>query len=63
MPPVAGQREYLHPFRIFTGPDQPAHAHRGGRHQFLVQVYSLGYMAGDPGFSRYYAFQSLFAGP
>jgi NADH-quinone oxidoreductase subunit L len=28
----------------------------------LVQVYSLGYMAGDPGFSRYYAFQSLFAG-
>ncbi len=29
---------------------------------FLVQVYSLGYMAGDPGFSRYYGFQSLFAG-
>lgn len=29
---------------------------------FLVQVYSLGYMSGDPGFSRYYAFQSLFAG-
>ena len=28
---------------------------------FLVQVYSLSYMAGDPGFSRYYAFQSLFA--
>ena len=28
---------------------------------FLVQVYSLGYMAGDSGFSRYYAFQSLFA--
>ncbi len=28
----------------------------------LVQVYSLGYMEGDPGFSRYYAFQSLFAG-
>ena len=28
---------------------------------FLVQVYSLGYMAGDPGFPRYYAFQSLFA--
>lgn len=28
---------------------------------FLVQVYSIGYMAGDPGFSRYYAFQSLFA--
>lgn len=27
----------------------------------LVQVYSLGYMAGDPGFARYYAFQSLFA--
>jgi NADH-quinone oxidoreductase subunit L len=27
----------------------------------LVQVYSLGYMATDPGFSRYYAFQSLFA--
>lgn len=27
----------------------------------LVQVYSLGYMAGDPGFSRYYAFMSLFA--
>ena len=27
----------------------------------LVQVYSLGYMAGDLGFSRYYAFQSLFA--
>ncbi|MGD0916888.1 MAG: NADH-quinone oxidoreductase subunit L [Thermodesulfobacteriota bacterium] len=27
----------------------------------LVQVYSLGYMACDPGFSRYYAFQSLFA--
>jgi NADH-quinone oxidoreductase subunit L len=27
----------------------------------LVQVYSIGYMAGDPGFSRYYAFQSLFA--
>ena len=27
----------------------------------LVQVYSLGYMASDPGFSRYYAFQSLFA--
>lgn len=29
---------------------------------FLVQIYSLGYMAGDPGFARYYAFQSLFAG-
>ncbi len=29
---------------------------------FLVQVYSLGYMSGDPGFARYYAFQSLFAG-
>ncbi|NNL76371.1 MAG: NADH-quinone oxidoreductase subunit L, partial [Desulfobacterales bacterium] len=28
---------------------------------FLVQVYSLGYMAGDAGFSRYYAFMSLFA--
>ncbi len=28
---------------------------------FLVQVYSLGYMAGDPGYSRYYAFMSLFA--
>jgi NADH-quinone oxidoreductase subunit L len=27
---------------------------------FLVQVYSLGYMHGDPGFSRYYAFMSLF---
>jgi NADH-quinone oxidoreductase subunit L len=27
----------------------------------LVQVYSLGYMAGDLGFSRYYAFMSLFA--
>jgi len=27
----------------------------------LVQVYSLGYMAGDPGFARYYAFMSLFA--
>jgi NADH-quinone oxidoreductase subunit L len=28
---------------------------------FLVQIYSLGYMAGDPGFSRYYACMSLFA--
>lgn len=28
---------------------------------FLVQVYSIGYMAGDPGFSRYYAYMSLFA--
>ena len=28
---------------------------------FLVQVYSLGYMNGDPGFARYYGFQSLFA--
>jgi NADH-quinone oxidoreductase subunit L len=28
---------------------------------FLVQLYSLGYMHGDPGFSRYYAFHSLFA--
>jgi len=28
---------------------------------FLVQVYSLGYMAGDPGFARYYAYMSLFA--
>ena len=28
---------------------------------FLVQIYSLGYMAGDGGFSRYYAFMSLFA--
>ena len=27
---------------------------------FLVQVYSLGYMAGDPGFGRYYGFMSLF---
>jgi NADH-quinone oxidoreductase subunit L len=27
----------------------------------LVQVYSIGYMADDPGFSRYYAFMSLFA--
>ena len=28
---------------------------------FLVQVYSLGYMADDDGFARYYAFMSLFA--
>jgi len=28
---------------------------------FLVQIYSLGYMAGDEGFSRYYAYMSLFA--
>ena len=28
----------------------------------LVQIYSLGYMHGDPGISRYYAYQSLFAG-
>ncbi len=28
---------------------------------FLVQLYSLGYMDGDPGFARYYAFLSLFA--
>ncbi len=28
---------------------------------FLVQIYSLGYMAGDRGFTRYYAFMSLFA--
>lgn len=27
----------------------------------MVQIYSLGYMHGDPGFSRYYAYQSLFA--
>ena len=27
----------------------------------LVQVYSLGYMSGDPGWSRYYALHSLFA--
>ncbi|MFZ3047263.1 MAG: NADH-quinone oxidoreductase subunit L, partial [Desulfatirhabdiaceae bacterium] len=27
----------------------------------LVQIYSLGYMAGDPGFARYYAYMSLFA--
>ncbi len=27
----------------------------------LVQVYSVGYMAADPGYSRYFAFQSLFA--
>ncbi|ADI01044.1 NADH-quinone oxidoreductase subunit L [Syntrophothermus lipocalidus] len=29
---------------------------------FLVQVYSLGYMRGDPGFASYFAYQSLFAG-
>lgn len=28
----------------------------------LVQVYSLGYMHGDPGFASYYAYQSIFAG-
>jgi NADH-quinone oxidoreductase subunit L len=28
---------------------------------FLVQAYSVGYMAGDSGYSRYFAFQSLFA--
>ncbi len=28
---------------------------------FLVQFYSLGYMAGDPGLARYYAYLSLFA--
>ena len=27
----------------------------------LVQIYSLGYMAGDPGFGRYYGCMSLFA--
>jgi NADH-quinone oxidoreductase subunit L len=27
----------------------------------LVQIYSLGYMAGDAGFARYYGFMSLFA--
>jgi NADH-quinone oxidoreductase subunit L len=29
---------------------------------FLVQVYSQGYMAGDRGYSRYFAFMSLFTG-
>jgi NADH-quinone oxidoreductase subunit L len=29
---------------------------------FLVQVYSLGYMAGDEGMAKYYSFLSLFAG-
>jgi NADH-quinone oxidoreductase subunit L len=28
---------------------------------WLVQVYSIGYMGGDPGFGRYYGFLSLFA--
>ncbi|HAY22066.1 MAG TPA: NADH-quinone oxidoreductase subunit L [Desulfobacterales bacterium] len=28
---------------------------------WLVQVYSIGYMNGDPGFGRFYAFLSLFA--
>jgi len=28
----------------------------------LVQLYSLGYMHGDPGFASYYAYQSIFAG-
>ncbi len=28
---------------------------------FLIQVYSLGYMAGDPGITRYYSFLSIFA--
>lgn len=28
----------------------------------LVQIYSLGYMKGDPGFASYFAFQSVFAG-
>ncbi len=28
---------------------------------FLVQLYSMGYMAGDPGFGRYYGCMSLFA--
>ena len=28
---------------------------------FLVTIYSLGYMKGDPGFSRYFAYLSLFA--
>ncbi|MGI5911587.1 MAG: NADH-quinone oxidoreductase subunit L [Syntrophomonadaceae bacterium] len=28
----------------------------------LVQIYSLGYMHGDPGFASYYAYQSVFAG-
>jgi NADH-quinone oxidoreductase subunit L len=27
----------------------------------LVQIYSIGYMEGDPGFSRYFSFMSLFA--
>ena len=26
----------------------------------LIQIYSLGYMRGDPGFSRYYAYMALF---
>jgi NADH-quinone oxidoreductase subunit L len=28
----------------------------------LVQIYSIGYMAKDPGFGRYYGYMSLFAG-
>jgi len=28
----------------------------------MVQIYSQGYMAGDPGYHRYYAFMSLFTG-
>lgn len=28
----------------------------------LVQIYSLGYMHGDPGLASYYAYQSIFAG-
>jgi NADH-quinone oxidoreductase subunit L len=29
----------------------------------LVQIYSLGYMAGDPGVARYYGFMSSLPGP
>ena len=49
--------------RLPAGPHQSGDALIVATISWLVQVYSIGYMAGDPGIARYYAFLSLFAWP
>jgi len=48
------------PFRLLADPLSAAMARVVAGVGALIHIYSIGYMAGDPGFARYFAYMNLF---
>jgi NADH-quinone oxidoreductase subunit L len=48
------------PFRLLADPLSAAMARVVAGVGTLIHIYSIGYMAGDPGFARYFAYMNLF---